>query len=167
MPVIIYRALLAQTKQRASLSTQQSLGETIMDQKDYNRQLIEEFRANRGKSDGPFAGRPMLLLTTTGARSGQSRTTPMMHVHVGNLLLVIASNVGAPTHPDWYRNLVAHPEVTVEVGNETYTATAIVTEGAEREQLWNSIIEKYPFFTDHQAKTTRQIPVIALERREG
>ncbi len=137
-----------------------------MDQKDYNRQLIEEFRANRGKAGGPFEGRPMLLLTTTGARSGQSRTSPMMYVADGNRLLVIASNVGASIHPDWYHNLVAHPEVTVEVKNETYKATAIVTEGAERERLWASIIAQYPFFTDHQAKTTRQIPVIALERRE-
>ncbi len=138
-----------------------------MEQKDYNSQLIEEFRANRGKAGGPFDGRPMLLLTTTGARSGQSRTTPMMYVQDGDRLLVIASNVGAPIHPDWYRNLVAHPDVTVEVKDETYKATAIVTEGAERERLWASIIAQYPFFTDHQAKTTRQIPVIALERLEG
>ncbi|MHB8600773.1 MAG: nitroreductase family deazaflavin-dependent oxidoreductase [Ktedonobacteraceae bacterium] len=137
-----------------------------MDQKDYNRQLIEEFRANRGKAGGPFEGRPMLLLTTTGARSGQSRTTPMMYVPDGARLLVIASNVGAPIHPDWYHNLVTHSEVTVEVKDEIYKATAIVTEGAERERLWASIIAQYPFFTDHQAKTTRQIPVIALERLE-
>jgi len=138
-----------------------------MDQKDYNNQLIEQFRASRGKAGGPFEGRPMLLLTTTGARSGQLRTTPMMYVTVGDRLLVIASNAGAPTHPDWYRNLVAHPEVTVEVKNETYNATAIVTEGAEREQLWRNIVEQYPFFTEHQAKISRQIPVIALERRES
>ncbi len=137
-----------------------------MDQKDYNRQLIEEFRANRGKAGGPFEGRPMLLLTTTGARSGQSHTTPMMYVSDGDRLLVIASNAGALIHPDWYHNLVAHSDVTVEVKNETYKATAIVTEGAERERLWASIIAQYPFFTDHQAKTTRQIPVIALERRD-
>ena len=137
-----------------------------MDQKDYNRQLIEEFRANRGKAGGPFEGRPMLLLTTTGAKSGQLRTSPMMYVPDGNRLLVIASNAGAPTHPDWYRNLVAHPEVTIEIKNETYRATAIVMEGAARERLWNSIVEQYPFFTEHQAKTPRQIPVIALERSE-
>lgn len=138
-----------------------------MDQKDYNRQLIEEFRANRGKTGGPFEGRTMLLLTTTGARSGQLRTTPMMYVPDGDRLLVIASNVGAPTHPDWYRNLVAHPQVTVEMKSETYKATAIVTAGAEREQLWHNIVEQYPFFTEHQAKISRQIPVIALERRES
>jgi len=135
-------------------------------QNDYNRQLIEEFRANRSKSGGPFEGRPLLLLTTTGAKSGQRRTTPMMYVPDGDRLLVIASNAGAPAHPDWYYNLVAHPEVTVEVGTETYDATAVVTQGAERDQLWTSIVDKYPFFTEHQAKITRQIPVIALSRRK-
>ncbi|TME01188.1 MAG: nitroreductase family deazaflavin-dependent oxidoreductase, partial [Chloroflexi bacterium] len=92
----------------------------MADQNDYNRQLIEDFRANRGKNGGPFAGRPLLLLTTTGAKSGQRRTTPMMFIPDGDRLLVIASNVGAPAHPDWYRNLVAHPDVTVEVGAETF-----------------------------------------------
>ncbi len=130
---------------------------------DYNNQLIEEFRANRSKFEGPGA-RPLLLLTTTGAKSGQHYTTPMMYIPNGDRLLVIASNIGAPKHPDWYHNLVAHPEVTVEVGTETYEATAIVTQGTERQQLWTWIIEQYPFFADHQTKTTRQIPVIALSR---
>ena len=138
----------------------------MADQNDYNRQLIEDFRANRGKNGGPFAGRPLLLLTTTGAKSGQRRTTPMMFIPDGDRLLVIASNVGAPAHPDWYRNLVAHPDVTVEVGTETFDATAVVTQGAERDRLWTRIVELYPFFTGHQAKTTRQIPVIALSRRK-
>jgi len=138
----------------------------MADQNDYNRQLIEDFRANRGKNGGPFAGRPLLLLTTTGAKSGQRRTTPMMFIPDGDRLLVIASNVGAPAHPDWYRNLVGHPEVTVEVGTETFDATAVVTQGAERDRLWTRIVELYPFFTGHQAKTTRQIPVIALSRRK-
>jgi len=133
---------------------------------DYNNQLIEEFRANRSKFEGPGA-RPLLLLTTTGAKSGQHYTTPMMYIPNGDRLLVIASNIGAPKHPDWYHNLVAHPEVTVEVGTETYEATAIVTQGTERQQLWAWIIEQYPFFADHQTKTTRQIPVIALTRRES
>ena len=138
----------------------------MADQNDYNRQLIEDFRANRGKSGGPFAGRPLLLLTTTGAKSGQRRTTPMIYIPDGDRLLVIASNVGAPSHPDWYRNLLAHPDVTVEVGTETFDATAVVTQGAERDRLWTRIVELYPFFTGHQAKTTRQIPVIALSRRK-
>ena len=137
----------------------------MTDQNDYNSHLIEEFRANRGASGGSFAGRPLLLLTTTGAKSGQRRTTPMMYIPDGDRLLVIASNIGAPRHPDWYRNLVTHSDVTVEVGDETFEATAVVTEGLEREQLWAMIVERYPFFAEHQAKTTRQIPVIALERR--
>ena len=135
----------------------------MTDQNDYNRQLIEEFRANRSN----FGGRPLLLLTTTGAKSGQRRTTPIMYVPDGDRLLVIASNAGAPVHPAWYHNLMAHPEVTVEVASETFEATAIVTTGEERHRLWTRIVESYPFFTEHQAKTTRQIPVIALERREG
>lgn len=137
----------------------------MIDQKEYNRRLIEEFRANRGRTDGPIAGRPLLLLTTTGVKSGQRRTTPLMYILDGDRLLVIASNVGAPTHPDWYHNLVANPHVTVEVGAEVFEATAIVTKGSEREQLWAKVAALYPFFTEHQAKTTRQIPVIALERR--
>ena len=139
----------------------------MTDQNDYNRKLIEEFRANRNKAGKAFEGRPLLLLTTTGARSGQRRTTPMMYIPYGDRLLVIASNVGAPTHPAWYHNLVAHPEVTVEVGTETFNATAAVTEGSERQQLWSRIVELYPFFAEHQAKTPRQIPVIALSRRES
>ena len=138
----------------------------MTDQNAYNRQLIEEFRASRGKSSNPMLGRPLLLLTTTGAKSGQLRTTPMMYIRVDDQLLVIASNAGAPSHPDWYYNLVAHPEVTVEVGNEIFDAIAIVTEGEERQRLWTRVVEQYPFFADHQAKVTRQIPVIVLKRRE-
>lgn len=134
---------------------------------DRNRQLIEEFRASRGKPDNPFVNRSLLLLTTTGAKSGQPRTTPMMYVPEGDRLLVIASNAGAPAHPDWYRNLLAHPQATVEVGNETFAATAIVLQGAERQQLWDKIVGLYPFFAEHQAKVSRQIPVVVLERREG
>jgi deazaflavin-dependent oxidoreductase (nitroreductase family) len=137
----------------------------MTDQNTYNRQLIEEFRAHRGKTGGPMEGRPLLLLTTTGAKSGQLRTTPIMYIPDGDRLLVIASNAGAPTHPDWYRNLVAHPEVTVEVGNETFKAIAIVTEGSERQRLWTRVVELYPFFADHQAKIARQIPVIVLKRK--
>ncbi len=139
----------------------------MTDQNDYNRQLIEEFRTNRNKADGQFSGRPLLLLTTTGARSGQRRTTPMMYIPDGDRLLVIASNIGAPKHPDWYHNLVAYSEVTVEIGTETFNAIAVVTEGLERHRLWTKVVELYPFFAEHQAKTTRQIPVIALSRRES
>ena len=133
-----------------------------VDQRQYNQQLIEEFRANKG--GGSMAGRPLLLLTTTGAKTGQSRTTPMTYVRDGDRLLVIASNAGAPKHPDWYRNLVAHPDVTVEVGAETFAARAVVLEGPERERVWAEIVRQYPFFGEHQAKISRQIPMVALER---
>jgi|SRR6185437_9631717 len=139
----------------------------MTDQNEYNRRLIEEFRASRDKVNGPMAGRPLLLLTTTGARTGQRRTTPIMYVPDSDRLIVIASNAGAPRHPDWYHNLVAHPDVTVEVGKETFDATAVVAEGSERNRLWIRIVESYPFFTDHQAKAGRQIPLVVLERREG
>ena len=136
------------------------------DQNDYNRQLIEDFRANRSKPDSPFASRPLLLLTTTGAKSGQPRTAPMMYIPDGDRLLVIASNAGAAKHPDWYHNLVAHPQVTVEVRDETYEATASVATGEERQRLWTKVVEAAPFFAEHQAKIIREIPVIVLERQK-
>jgi deazaflavin-dependent oxidoreductase (nitroreductase family) len=127
--------------------------------------LIVDFRARGGASDDPFDGRPLLLLTTIGAKSGQRHTTPLMYVPDGDRLLVIASNAGAPAHPDWYRNLVAHPQATIEVGNETFEAGAVVLAGAERQQVWDKIAASYPFFTDHQAKISREIPLIVLERK--
>ena len=127
------------------------------DMKAYNRKVIEEYRANKGAG-----GRPLLLLTTTGARTGEPRTTPMMYVRDGDRLLVIASNAGAPKHPDWYRNVVANPEVTVEVDTEKFEATAEGPSGAERDRLFAGIVEKYPFFADHQAGVTRTIPVVVL-----
>jgi deazaflavin-dependent oxidoreductase (nitroreductase family) len=133
------------------------------ERQEYNRRLIEEFRANQG--GGAMAGRRLLLLTTIGAKTGQRRATPMMYVPDGDRLLVIASNIGAPAHPDWYRNLAANPEVTVEVGDQAYEARAVVLAGDERERVWAMIVEGYPFFIEHQAKTARQIPVIALERK--
>jgi deazaflavin-dependent oxidoreductase (nitroreductase family) len=138
----------------------------LIDRKDYNRRLIEEFRANTGKVAGAWA-MPLLLLTTTGVKSGELRTTPMRYLPDDDRLLVIASNLGAPAHPDWYYNLLAHPQVTVEVGPETFDAIADLVEGEERQRLWTRIVELHPFFAEHQAKTTRQIPVLALSRREG
>ncbi len=137
----------------------------MTDMKDYNRKLIEEFRASREKDPMPLNGRPLLLLTTIGAKTGHRRTTPMMAIPDGDRYLVIASNAGAPRHPDWYWNLLAHPDVTVEVGKETFDAVATVAEGKEREQLWTKVLQAGPFFADHQAKVKRQIPVIILERR--
>src|SRR5438445_4945968 len=134
------------------------------DMSDWNRQTIEEFRANKGKVGGFWESRPLLLLTTIGAKSGQLRTTPTMYLRDGDRLLIFASKGGAPTHPAWYHNLVAHPEVTVEVGGETFQAKADVVAGAERERLFNQMAEKMPGFADYQRNTTRQIPVIVLTR---
>lgn len=110
-------------------------------------------------------GRPLLLLTTTGAKSGLARTTPLMYLMVDGQLLLIGSNMGAETQPDWCRNLIAHPHVTIEVGKETYDATATVVTGDERTRLWDSVTAQSPFFVEHQAKTAREIPVILIERQ--
>ncbi|HEX6479257.1 MAG TPA: nitroreductase family deazaflavin-dependent oxidoreductase [Ktedonobacteraceae bacterium] len=134
------------------------------DQNTYNHQIIEAFRANRGKTDGPFAASPLLLLTTTGARSGLPRTSPLRYIPDGDQLLVLASNYGAPKHPDWYHNLLVHPNVTVEVGSETYRATAATLVGIAREQAWTRLVERYPSVAALQTKTPRQIPLVALKR---
>ena len=133
---------------------------------DWNRQTIEEFRANKGKVSGFWESKPLLLLTTTGAKSGQHRTTPTMYLRDGDRLLIFASKGGAPMHPAWYHNLVAHPQVTVEVGSETYEATATVLKGEERDRLYARQAELYPQFGEYHTRTNRKIPVIALERIE-
>ncbi|HKR72002.1 MAG TPA: nitroreductase family deazaflavin-dependent oxidoreductase [Streptosporangiaceae bacterium] len=133
-----------------------------MDMKQINAGVIDQFRAG-----GPIEGMNrdgLLLLTTTGAKSGQSRTTPMMFHRDGDRLLVIASNIGAAKHPDWYVNLVANPHVVVEVGDERFEATAVPLTGDERERLWTMLKQSYPFFADHEAKTSREIPVVAITR---
>ena len=137
------------------------MSEMPSDIRAHNRQLIEEFRAG----GGPPQGRALLLLTTIGARTGQPRTTPMMYVRVDDRLLVIASNAGAPADPLWYRNLVANPDVTVELGSETFPATAIPAAGEERDRLFAQIVERYPFFAEHQSRAGRTIPVVELTRR--
>jgi deazaflavin-dependent oxidoreductase (nitroreductase family) len=134
-----------------------------MDMQEINRRVVDQFRAG-----GPIEGMQrdrLLLLTTTGRRSGEPRTTPMMFHRDGDRVLVIASNVGAAAHPDWYRNLAADPHVTVEIGDETYPALATTTEGADRERVWAELKERYPFFADHEVKAApRTIPVVALTR---
>jgi deazaflavin-dependent oxidoreductase (nitroreductase family) len=134
---------------------------------DWNSRTIEEFRSNGGKVGGVWKDRPLLLLTTTGAKSGKRHTTPTMYLREGDRLLVFASKGGAPTHPDWYHNLQVNPRVTVEVGGEAYEATATVLKGEERDRLYARQAELYPQFADYQRKTTRKIPVIALERRKS
>lgn len=145
-----------------SIETLELLG--MPDVNDWNRHTIEEFRAHEGKVGGIWEGRPLLLLTTTGAKSGQERTTPTMYLRDGDRLLIFASKRGAPTNPAWYYNLVAHPKVTVEVGNETFEATATVLKGEERDRFYAKQVELYPQFGEYQEKTTRKIPVVALER---
>ena len=126
-----------------------------------NKAVIEEFRANGGKVNGWGS---LILLTTTGAKTGQPRIAPLMLVNDGNRLLAIASKGGAPKHPDWYLNLLAHPEVTVEVGSEKFETTARILTGDERERAYKRAAEVFPPYADYQKKTTREIPVIALER---
>jgi deazaflavin-dependent oxidoreductase (nitroreductase family) len=130
---------------------------------DFNAQIIEEFRANAGKVGGDFEGAPMVLLHTIGARTGADRVNPLVYGRDGDNLVIFASRGGAPTHPDWFHNLVAHPDVTVEVGTDTVPVRARVAEGDERERLWARQKELMPGFAEYEAKTTRQIPVIVLE----
>lgn len=133
-----------------------------MDVKAINRRVIGQFRSG-AEIEGMHRDR-LVLLTTAGAKSGQPHTIPIMFHRDGDRLLVIASNMGAPKHPDWYVNLVASPRVTVEVGDETYEAVAQTATGPERERLWAMLRESYPFFADHEASTDRTIPVVILTR---
>jgi len=131
----------------------------------FNENLIAEFRANNGATSGPFAQAPLLLLTTTGAKSGREHTTPGVYTRDGDDLVVIASKGGAPTNPAWYHNLLAHPDVTVELPGETIRAHARVTTGDERDRLFKAQADLMPGFKDYQQKTDRVIPVVVLERR--
>jgi deazaflavin-dependent oxidoreductase (nitroreductase family) len=130
---------------------------------DFNQSIIDEFRANHGKVGGQFDGAPMLLLTTTGAKSGQARTAPVVYLPDGDRYLVFASKAGAPTNPDWYHNLVANPTVSVEVGSDRFDATAVVLTGDERDRFYAQQAERMPGFQQYQENTTRVIPVVALE----
>jgi deazaflavin-dependent oxidoreductase (nitroreductase family) len=135
-----------------------------VDVQDWNTGIIEEFRANEGRVGGPFEGAPMVLVTHVGARSGQTRVTPLMYLPNGEDVVIFASKAGAPTNPDWFHNLVAHPDTVIEVGTETIEVRARVAEGAERDELWSRQKAAYPQFAGYEAKTTRTIPVVVLER---
>ncbi len=137
----------------------------MADVDDFNTKIIEEFRSNGGKVGGGFEGAPVLLLTTSGAKSGQTRVNPMMYLAEGDRMYVFASKGGAPTNPDWYHNLVAHPEVTVEQGTERFEAVATPVDRAERDTIYAEQASRYPGFAEYEAKTDRVIPVVALERR--
>ncbi len=130
----------------------------------WNLRNIGEFRANGGRVGGNFEGAPLLLLTTTGAKSGQQRVNPLMYLADGDRWIVFASKAGAPTHPDWFRNVVANPNVTVEVGAERFEATAEVLTGEERDRVYARQSEAFPQFAAYQQQTGRVIPAVALNR---
>lgn len=135
--------------------------------KSRNEQIIEEFRANGGKVGGSFKNRDLLLLHTTGAKSGLPRLTPLVTMRDNGRLIVIASKAGAPSHPDWYYNLVANPDVSVEFGTDRFDAGATVIEEPERSELYDKMAQRYAFFKEYAKIAGRIIPVIVLTPKEN
>ena len=135
----------------------------MSDMKDFNQKIIEEFRSNNGVVGGPFEGAPLVIITTTGAKSGNRRENPLVcYEGDDGTLYVFASKGGAPTDPDWYRNLVAHPEVKVEFGVTDFQATAVEVLGEKRDEIYAEQVKRMPTFGEYQEKAGRVIPVIAL-----
>lgn len=135
------------------------------DMNDFNNQVVEEFRANEGKVGNYFEGKNVLLLTTIGAKSGQARLSPLVYTRDGDKLVVAASMGGAPKNPAWFHNLVANPKVTIEVGTESFEATATVIEDrAERDRLYAGMVAHAEGFAEYETKTTRLIPIVVFER---
>lgn len=132
---------------------------------DFNKQVIEEFRANDGVVGGYFEGYTLLLLHTTGAKSGKKRVNPLMCIPDGDKYVIIASAAGADNHPDWYHNIVASPEISIEIGTEKFDATATITEEPERTQLYEKMEAVSAGFTEYKNKTSRVIPVITVTRK--
>ena len=131
----------------------------------FNQSVIEDFRAHHGQvTDGPFTGRSLLLLTTRGRKTGTERTNPLAYTRDGDRYVVVASKGGAPTHPDWYQNLRAQPSVTVEVGPERFQARAAIAKGGERRRPYDAHAARMPAFKDYERRTSREIPVVVLER---
>lgn len=130
----------------------------------WNQALIEDYRAHGRATSGPFVGRQLLLLTTTGSKSGEPRTTPLVYTTDGGRYVIVASMGGAPVNPHWFNNLVADPMVTVELGHETFRARATVASPAERRRLYNQHASVNPTFLEYERKTSREIPVVVLER---
>jgi len=130
----------------------------------WNDKIIKEFRENEGKVGGNFAGAPLLLLHTTGAKSGAERVNPIMYLADGDRLLVFASKAGAPTNPDWYHNLRANPRARIEIGADQYDVDSTVLEGEERDRLYDKQATLYPGFREYEQKTSRTIPVVALKK---
>lgn len=137
----------------------------MSEQQDFNRSVIEEFRANAGRVGGRLEGIDLVLVTHTGARTGRALTTPLGHVVDGDDLVIIAANRGSATHPSWYHNMIANPDVTVEVGSATYQAKAVVATGDERTRLWDEVVALKPFLLDFQEQAgPRAIPLVVLRR---
>jgi deazaflavin-dependent oxidoreductase (nitroreductase family) len=136
----------------------------MSDFKDFNKNLIEEFRANGGKVSGMFAEAPLLILTTKGAKSGREHTNPLVYTKDGDRMVIIASMGGAPNNPAWYHNLKANPEATVEIGAEKFAVKASEATGEERDRLYRAQADLMPNFDEYQQNTTRVIPVMVLER---
>jgi deazaflavin-dependent oxidoreductase (nitroreductase family) len=135
---------------------------------DFNRALIKDLRTNGGKAPaGPFAGRELLILTTKGAKSGEVRDSPVVYSRDGDRYVIVASKGGAPTNPNWYHNLVAHPEVTVEAHGERFKARARVADDGDYERLYQNHAKHMPAFNEYRQKTTRKIPVVILERLDS
>jgi deazaflavin-dependent oxidoreductase (nitroreductase family) len=132
---------------------------------DWNQQVINEFRANGGKVGGPFEGGTLLLLHTVGAKSGQPRINPLVYYSENGRIFIFASKAGAPTNPDWYYNIVAHPDVSVEIGTEEFPVKAVVLGEQERDEIYARNAVKNPGFADYEKKTTRKIPVVELIRK--
>jgi deazaflavin-dependent oxidoreductase (nitroreductase family) len=130
---------------------------------DFNTKIIKEFRENGGVVGGPFEGASLLILHTTGAKSGAVRENPVVYKDLGGSYAVFASKAGAPTNPDWYYNILAHPALEAEIGTETVALTARVADPEEREQIWVPWKTANPGFAEYEAKTTRTIPVVILE----
>jgi deazaflavin-dependent oxidoreductase (nitroreductase family) len=136
----------------------------MADMNDFNTAIIEEFRANDGVVGGPFEGATLLLLSSTGAKTGSVRVTPVVYQRDGERLYIFASKAGAPTNPDWYHNLKANPTATIEVGAERYEVTATEITGEERDRIYAQQVELMPGFGDYEKQTDRVIPVVALDR---
>jgi deazaflavin-dependent oxidoreductase (nitroreductase family) len=131
---------------------------------DFNERIINDFRANEGRVGPPFEGAPMVLLHTTGAKSGAERVSPLVYNDIDGKRYITASKAGADTHPAWYHNILANPSVTLEIGTETYAATATPVDRAERDRLWKVVVERMPGFADYEKKTDRIIPLVELTR---
>jgi deazaflavin-dependent oxidoreductase (nitroreductase family) len=133
---------------------------------DFNRQIIEEYRAKEGKVGGMFEEMSMLILHTTGRKSGKERLNPLAYLPLDEGWAIFASKTGAPTHPDWYHNIVADPDVTIELGSETHDVRARVAEGDERERIWSAQKTNSPGFAEYEEKARgREIPVVVLTER--